>query len=405
MALVALALVASFAFYILTPEERRRSVRSAREVVRKVLAAVAMARPHPDDPFYAELRVRNRWPLATYLVLTANVGVFVAMLFGTGTLADHNTLLSWGANFGPRTTNGERWRLFTSMFVHASILQLLINTAALAELGRVVERIVGHLTFAIVYLAAGVLGAVVLIAGSPTTVFGGSTTGVFGILGLLLAVSIRSLLHRLPVRIPLRALTQLAPAVTIFALYYLATESTYTLAKLGLCTGLVAGIVLTRQVSDDRIRVRRYAAVTAATAVIVFMAAMAVRVVSDIRPDVAAVMAVEDRTAHAYDAAVQRFQKGRATARDLVQIIEQSIVPELHGASERVGALGNVPPRDEALLAYTRQYLRLREESWRLRAEALRKVSMGELREADKTEQASLRVFDKVKVRVRSAVE
>ena len=397
MAFVALALVASFAFYVLTPEERRRFARNAREVARSVLAAAAMSRPHPDDPFYSELRTRSRWPLATYLVLAANVGVFVAMLFGTGAVADHDTLLSWGANFGPRTTNGERWRLFTSMFVHASILQLLINSAALAELGRVVERIVGHLTFAIVYLAAGVLGSVVLVAGSPTTVFTGSTTAVFGIVGLLIAVSIRSLLHRLPVRIPLRALRPLAPALVIFALYYLATESTYTLAKIGLCSGLVAGIVLTRQVSDDRIRVRRYAAVTAATAVIVFMAAMAVRAVSDIRPDVAAVMAVEDRTARAYDAAVQRFQKGRATARDLVQIIEQSIVPELHGATERVSALGNVPARDEALLAYTHQYLRLREESWRLRAEALRKVSMGKLREADKTEQASLRVLDKVK--------
>ena len=397
MAFVALALLAAVGFYVMTPEERRRFVRNAREVGRYVLAVVAMSRPRPGDLFYAELRARTRWPLATYFVLAANVGVFVAMLFGSGTVANHDTLLSWGASFGPRTTNGERWRLCTSLFVHASILQLLINTAALAELGRVVERIVGHLTFALVYLAAGVLGSVALIAGSPTAVFTGSTTAVFGILGLLLAVSIRSLLHRLPVRIPLRALMPLAPAVVIFALYYLATESAYTLAKLGLCTGLVAGIVLTRQVSDDRIRVRRYAALTAATAVIVFMAAMAVRVVSDIRPDVAAVMAVEDRTARAYDAAVQRFQKGRATVKELVQIIEQSIVPELRGASERVSALGNVPSRDEPLLAYTHQYLRLREESWRLRAEALRKVSMGRLREADKAEQTSLRVFDKVK--------
>ena len=397
MAFVALALIAAVGVYVTTPEERRRFVRNAREVVRKLLAAVAMSRPHPDDPFYADLRARMRWPLVTYLILAVNLGVFAAMLFGTGALAAHDTLLSWGANFGPRTTNGERWRLLTSIFVHASILQLLINAAALAELGRVVERVVGHLTFAIVYLTAGVLGSVVLLAASPTTVFTGSTTAVFGMLGLLLAVSVRSLLHRLPVRIPLRALTSLAPAVAIFALYYLATDSTYTLAKLGLCTGLVAGIVLTRQVSDDRIRVRRYAALTAATVVIVFMTAMAVRVVSDIRPDVAAVMAVEDRTAHAYDTAVQRFQQGRATAQELVQIIEGSIVPELHGASERVNALGNVPSRDEPLLAYTHQYLRLREESWRLRAEALRKVNIGKLREADKTEQASLRVFDKVK--------
>src|SRR5512139_1869327 len=157
MASVALALLVSVGFYVMTPEERRKLVRNARGLVRQILAAVAMSRPHPDDPFYAALRARMRWPLLTYVVLVVNVGLFVAILFGTGALSDHNTLLSWGANFGPRTTNGERWRLFTSIFVHASILQLLINAAALAELGRVVERVVGHTTFAIVYLTAGVL--------------------------------------------------------------------------------------------------------------------------------------------------------------------------------------------------------------------------------------------------------
>ena len=397
MTFVALAVVVALVIYVMTPEERRRVVRVVRGTVRGVLAAVAMSRPDPQDPFYVELRSRVRWPLVTFVLLAANLGVAAAMLYGHGTLADHDTLLAWGANFGPRTTNGERWRLFTSLFLHASVLQLLINAAALVELGRVVERVAGRLTFAIVYLAAGMLGSVVLIAGSPTAVFTGSTAAVFGIVGLLVAISIRSLLRRLPVRVPLRAVLSLAPAVLVFVAYYLGTESTYTLAKLGLCTGLVAGIVLTRQVSDDGVRVRRYAALTAATAVIVFMAAMAVRVVSDIRPDVAAVMAVEERTTRAYETAVQRFRKGQGSARELVQVIEQSIVPEFQGATRRVSSLGHVPSRDEPLLAYTHEYLQLREESWRLRAEALRKVNMGTLRQADEREQASLRVFDKVK--------
>jgi rhomboid protease GluP len=397
MTFVAVAVVVSFVVYLMTAEERRRAVRIARGSVRGVLAAVRMSRPDPKDPFYDELRARMRWPLVTYVVVAVNLGLFAAMLYGAGTAADHDTLLAWGANFGPRTTNGERWRLFTSLFLHAGLLPLLINTVALAELGRVAERVAGHLTFAIVYLAAGVLGSVVLIAGSPTEVFAGSTAAVFGTAGLLLAISIRSLLRRLPIQVPLRAVLSVAPAVLVFVTYHVATESIYALAKLGLCTGLVAGIVLTRQVSDDGIRVRRYAALTAAAALIVFMAAMAVRVVSDIRPDVAAVMAVEERTTRAYDSAVQRFRKGQGTARELVQVIEQSIVPELQGATKRVSALGNVPSRDEPLLEYTHQYLQLREESWRLRAEALRKVNMGTLRQADEREQASLRVFDKVK--------
>ena len=49
------------------------------------------------------------------------------------------------------------------------------------------------------------------------------------------------------------------------------------------------------------------------------------------------------------------------------------------------------------LIAQTSEYLRLRESSWRLRADALRKSDMATLREAERTEQESFRALQTVR--------
>ena len=36
--------------------------------------------------------------------------------------------LAWGANFGPATQDGERWRLGSAMFLHFGIIHLAFKT-------------------------------------------------------------------------------------------------------------------------------------------------------------------------------------------------------------------------------------------------------------------------------------
>ena len=97
------------------------------------------------------------------------------------------TLVSWGASFGPRTTNGEWWRLVASMFVHTGSFQLLVNCAALVQLGLILERLVGHVTFAAVYLAAACLRASCSLSDYPMGISSGASGAIFGLYGLLLA--------------------------------------------------------------------------------------------------------------------------------------------------------------------------------------------------------------------------
>lgn len=394
--LVGLLVAAALAYYLTTAEERARFMRTCMRLLRSGLDLFDLFRLSSTDPFYARLREHSRWPLMTYGFVAVNVAILLATLFA-GASTDAETLIEWGANVGPRTTNGERWRLLTSLFVHQSVLHLIVNVLALAQLGFLVERIAGRLAFTVVYLTAGVLGAIGSVAASPLTISAGATCAVFGTYGLLLAVLLRGMLHRADPAIPLRALKTLAPGAALFAAYYLAADVSPLIAKVGLCTGFTGGIVLTRRVADDIVRLRRVAALTAATTVVLLLAAMAVRVVADVRPDIAAIVALEEQTSVRYDAAVERFQKGVVSAPELARIIEQAIVPDLQRASAHVHTLTNVPPDHTRLVAETEEYLRLRHESWRLRAAALRRASMRGLKDADRTEQASLQVFAKVK--------
>jgi hypothetical protein len=118
------------------------------------------------------------------------------------------------------------------------------------------------------------------------------------------------------------------------------------------------------------------------------------RGVTDVRPELAAVAAVEQRTASTYNSAVQHFTKGEIPVRDLVQVIDRTILPELAAAEARVRALVRVPPEHQPMVAAAGEYLRLREKSWRVRADALRKINRATLRQADEIEDAAVRVLE-----------
>ncbi len=120
-------------------------------------------------------------------LVALNLGVFIGMIFGAGAIADPATLVAWGGNVGPRTSNGEWWRLVTAMFVHTGFWHLVASLAGLAQLGILLERLVGHVAFAALYLAAGVLASLVSLFASPLTVTVGATGAIFGLYGLLIA--------------------------------------------------------------------------------------------------------------------------------------------------------------------------------------------------------------------------
>jgi membrane associated rhomboid family serine protease len=343
--------------------------------------------------------------LITPVLVVLNVTIFGFMVFGAGVLSDPATLVGWGGSFGPRTTNGEWWRLVTSMFVHAGMFHLVVNVVALVQIGFILERLVGPLTFAAMYIAAGVFAGLVSLAAHPMGVTVGASGAIFGLYGLLLAASIWGMLPRSSVTIPLTTVQRLVPAAAVFLLYNMWNHSVASAAGLtSLVAGFVYGLVLARGIADRKPPARRVAIAMAATAVIIVATAVTLRGIIDVRPEIERVVAVEDRTAGAYGSAVDQFRKGRIGAEALVQLIDRSIVPELQAADARLKALNRVPKEHQPLVAGAEEYVRLRSESWRLRADGLRKVNvarynatMRTLGQAESTERASLAVLQKIR--------
>jgi hypothetical protein len=83
-----------------------------------------------------------------------------------------------------------------------------------------------------------------------------------------------------------------------------------------------------------------------------------------------------------YRAAIDRLRLGRITVETLAQLIDRSIIPELQAAEVRLKSLRNVPQEQQPLVADAEAYVRLRSESWRLRALGLRRTTTLPVREA-----------------------
>ena len=394
--LVLVAAAAVMVYRAKTPEERIRFAGAAVRVLQR-LKQVLTLRHRQLDAFHDARVARTHVAPVTPVLIAANITVFVWMLFTSGSPGDPNTLIGWGANFGPRTTNGEWWRLATALFVHAGWLQLLINLVSLAQLGIVLERLVGPLAFASVYFAAGVFTGVAHLWASPVTVSVGASGAIFGAYALLLASWMWGLLPRVPATIPAAVARAVAPAAAVFILYSLTTDAVASGAELGGFAAVFAGgLLVARGISDRTASVRRTATATAIVVTVALVLGVPLRGMTDVTPELERVATIEEHTGTAFRAAVDRFKNGTITAQRLAEVIDGEILPELTAARARVESLEKIPPQQRTLLAACKEYLRLRDESWRVRAAALRRGSMPMLSEADTIERASLEKFREI---------
>jgi membrane associated rhomboid family serine protease len=362
---------------------------------------------HADlEPFRATLRARTRYVLLTPGLVAVTLGLFVAMIFGAGALSAPATLIGWGANFGPRTTNGGWWRLLASTFIHVSFLRMVIEIVVLAQLGMFLERLVGRASLAAVFVLSGVLAGLVNVSAYPMAVTGGTSGAIFGLYGLLLASIVRSIrarrgegtadpqplldaadLHPLdeadpqaldetaprPLIVPASALIWLAPAAVLFLVSALSNDDfTFKANGAGLILGFAAGLVLTGGITEHLPAIRNVGITAAVAAAAVIAYAVPMRGIADVRPEISRIIALEDQTTGIYQSALERVNKGKMTADALAQLIDRTIVPELESADNHLRSITGVPPEHRHLVANADEYLKLRAASWRLYAESWR---------------------------------
>jgi membrane associated rhomboid family serine protease len=118
---------------------------------------------------------------AMWSVLAINV-VYFLFLEASGGSEDVETLIKYGAKYGPGIADGEFWRLVTPVFMHIGAFHLIANSISLLIFGGIVERAYGWRAFLAIYLTAGVAGNVASYAAGPT-VGAGASGAIFGVMG------------------------------------------------------------------------------------------------------------------------------------------------------------------------------------------------------------------------------
>lgn len=184
-------------------------------------------------------------PVNTLLVLV-NIAVFVILsLLGDTTNAEF--MASHGAmDWADIIVNREYYRLFTSMFLHFGADHLLQNMLILLLIGYRLERITGKLAYLIIYIGAGLTGAVTsmifTLGTNPDTVSAGASGAIFGVMGGLLYCILADVIQKKRYRVEEIGLTGMIFMVCSALSYGFFAAGVDNAAHIG---GLVGGFILT----------------------------------------------------------------------------------------------------------------------------------------------------------------
>jgi rhomboid protease GluP len=227
-----------------------------------------------DAEFGAKLIAQSpSFPITIALVAINTLVFIVTLIAGAEWLIPVGKMqIAWGSNFGPYTTDGEWWRLFTSVFIHFGIAHLVLNMIALVMFGPLVERLYGSVNYLLIYLLAGIAGSLASLSWRPEINSAGASGAIFGILGALLAAQLRAGGTFPPdILRPMRNTALLFLAWSVYAaLKYKGIDNAAHLGGLaaGFLLGLVAGRPVTGESSYSRGDMRRSIQLVPAAAVI-----------------------------------------------------------------------------------------------------------------------------------------
>ncbi len=146
-----------------------------------------------------------------------------------------------GALSRMQVVSGEVWRIVTSAFLHVDIFHLGANMLALWQLGMIVQEYYGSKLLYTFYILAGISGSVFTIVFLPQAASVGASGAVFGLLGVLVAGSLKNTAYGL--NLPFRLWDILPIAIYSFLIGVIPGLPINNWAHLG---GFLMGFVLGR---------------------------------------------------------------------------------------------------------------------------------------------------------------
>lgn len=133
-------------------------------------------------------------PVITIVIVAVNVLVWI-ILEAAGSTYDSYYMIEHGAAYPPyMLERGEWWRLLTCTFLHFGSAHLVNNMLIFTLMGLRLEKVLGKLSFLVLYLLSGISGSVLSfcmdLGNEEEVVSAGASGAVFGVLGGLMAVAL-----------------------------------------------------------------------------------------------------------------------------------------------------------------------------------------------------------------------
>jgi membrane associated rhomboid family serine protease len=165
--------------------------RAQTEELPKQWVAQDMAYAHGQDLLQRAEKDTAVWRALMYMgrpepvTLVLLVILAVVYLIGDVFLSSdlQEKFLLWAGNSSATVQQGEWWRVFTALFLHANWLHLTMNGAGLWIFGTAVEKAMGRWRFLMVFLLAGALGNMASAFVAHYDVAIGASGGIFGVIG------------------------------------------------------------------------------------------------------------------------------------------------------------------------------------------------------------------------------
>ena len=176
-------------------------------------------------------------PIATFILIIINMAIHA--IIATGGPPWFFFAMGSGALVPRLVINGQYYRLFTSMFLHANFMHLLNNCFSLYIFGSRAERFYGTLKFCAIYLLSGIFGGIVSTLLLPYATIGASGA-VFGLLGAVLALTVKSKTDAAGVNYPV----MLTIAMVSVGMGFVRPEINNHAHIGGLLAGFIAGYLL-----------------------------------------------------------------------------------------------------------------------------------------------------------------
>ena len=136
-----------------------------------------------------EDKLRQRFVVTAVLALVCVGLFFLRYVWADGGTKEH--LLRMGANYGPRVTSGEWYRLLASAFLHGDGLHLFANMLALWSFGPVLEALFGPRRYLVLYGASALVGSLASAFLTDPRMSVGASGAVWGLMTAGIAIVYR----------------------------------------------------------------------------------------------------------------------------------------------------------------------------------------------------------------------